>query len=524
MSSQRNCSKRNCRCRKVNSNCAKLSECCCPPTVTQLDNWVKADVDPDCAFELKEDVSPTTKRYIYDSSIVTDPNYSVFDIPQQDQLTVYPPDYFVRNTNVTFPCGNGIPGPFSYELPFDQWGGDLAVEDINGNIGVKGIGQSYYTNILAHFGHTHILTVHAKINIKMRDFCSPTLSQDLVTEQLLNGSTQIFNWYAQLVSYPSGCPIPYPDPTDPMSPPYASIKALIDTYINGTGTPIDPLTGEPSGVMDVNGLIARLKGFASQIYTGSPLGYPLGVPSYITDAIDGPYYGIEQALNTILRRDCGNVAHEVPFLSWFQLMKIHQEMVYDIYELFRVVFNTCKTDPTYDCKLKAANDMYRMLLDSGRQMGAFFAGFYSITSILDKILNDIVANVQSGPGAIPYPWPFPLPNHIVIPNSTFPAISDKDVVVYKKTAPLVPVNSTIRVERVKFIQESQYRWWYEHVNMFADYDKAAALNDQDSMYKIQVNMLESCTFIACTVGEVFRAFDTLARNRGLYYYFGDTYL
>jgi hypothetical protein len=201
-----------------------------------------------------------------------------------------------------------------------MWGGDCPVDDKDGNIGVKGIGQTFYTAILAHFGHTHILNVHSKINAKIQNLCADTLSQDLVIEHLAHGGTQIFNWYAQLVSYPSGCKIPYPDPTNtnPAPPPYANLKGLIDMYINETNTPVDIKTGEPTGHLSVAYIVNELKKFVAFLYTGDLENY-IAVPKRIIDAITGDYYGLEQFLRNILRMDCNN---PVQFLAWDQL-KIH---------------------------------------------------------------------------------------------------------------------------------------------------------------------------------------------------------
>lgn len=86
------------------------------------------------------------------------------------------------------------------------------------------------------------------------------------------------------------------------------------------------------------------------------------------------------------------------------------------------------------------------------------------------------------------------------------------------TDPAIP--NQYREDRVKFVHSLNVRYWDEHVTMFDDYNKAAALcKDAASninLFRIQLTMLESCTNISTFVGEVFRAFDMLIRYRDLY--------
>ena len=51
--------------------------------------------------------------------------------------------------------------------------------------------------------------------------------------------------------------------------------------------------------------------------------------------------------------------------------------------------------------------------------------------------------------------------------------------------------------------------------MFNDYAKAAALDDEDALFNIQINLLDSCTVLATSIGEVFARFDRLVRFRAL---------
>lgn len=438
-------------------------------------NWKISNYD-----ELNQIPIPSCKtpislmNYTYQSDMAN--NSEIFKLPDpepswpesykgySDHITSI--NYFkVSTSNPIKTPGNltptqGVPGPFDYNMDWSHWGGD----------DILGIGKLFYTNILAHFGHTHTLSVHSAICSKLNNPASVVTSQVDMMDHLLDGSTQIFRWYAQLVGV-DGNAINYMDPAvstpNPPFNPYfntgfvPSVKGFMDMYITGAGTK------EPSCCGDQDMDPCLIIGFLSQfkdLLGGAPI-----VGDKVTTIVD---FAIP-FLTKLLRRNVDQ-SNPIAYSSWYYLMKNHQMLVDRVYDLCRELYLTDPCDPCYCDRLEAANKVIYSALDTGRQMAAFFSIFYTATALLDLLV-----------------------------TSTGDA-----------SEPVIPLDYV--VERVSFIAQAQQRWWYEHVNMFVDYDRAAAVNDQQSMYKIQLTMLESCTFIACTVGEVFRAWDTLVRNRNLF--------
>ena len=126
-----------------------------------------------------------------------------------------------------------------------------------------------------------------------------------------------------------------------------------------------------------------------------------------------------------------------------------------------------------------------MAINGGRQLGAFFGTFYGIIAFIDLLIQQYKESKNN--------------------NHEIDTAIDKE---YRK-------------ERVDFIYYSETRWWMEHVTMFDDYAKALARNDDENVFVISVNMLESCTVVGITVGEIFRAFDKLVRKLNLYEVFDE---
>jgi hypothetical protein len=73
-----------------------------------------------------------------------------------------------------------------------------------------------------------------------------------------------------------------------------------------------------------------------------------------------------------------------------------------------------------------------------------------------------------------------------------------------------------KLDSLEMILYSQARWWNEHVLMFNDYCNASALNDDETIYSVSVNMLESCAVLGVTVGRIFEVCDLIIRNRHVF--------
>lgn len=403
-------------------------------------------------------------NYMYQSDMAINGDIYKLSAPQQQWPDSYK-GYEIHDTNLEFfttstsnpiktPSNlkplSGVPGPFDYNMDFSKWGGDDTL----------GIGKSFYSNILGHFGHTHILSVHGKISAKLNNPAADTSFEDNMMTHLLNGSTEIFRWYAQLVDS-NGKSIAYTTAAG-MIP---MMKGFMDMFITGAGTPL-PVNGSLQS-MDPNQVIGMFQ-YIKGALSGDTIIGPVAA-SIVDNTI--PY------LQDLLRIGPGQ-SNPIAFSSWFYLMQNHQMLVHMIYDVCRPLYTMDPMNPmgqNYNEMLAMANSTIYSALDTGRQMAAFFGVFYAATSLLDLLVTYVTGD---------------------------------------KINTAIPLNNV--VERVDFIQQAQKRWWYEHVTMFSDFDRAGAAGDQFSMYKIELTMLESCAFIACTVGEVFRAFDTLVRNRNLY--------
>lgn len=170
---------------------------------------------------------------------------------------------------------------------------------------------------------------------------------------------------------------------------------------------------------------------------------------------------LESFLNVILRTNICWVK-EIPLLSWTQLVAKYQRMTFESFLKLRKIYSTCKHDNIqyYNTLVSEMNEYTREFYDLGRQMAAFFAILYSVTIIFNKLQNE-TANAD---------------------NMT------------------------------QYVQESLTRWWYEHITIFYDYNKAAALNDDESMYKIQLHMLESCPYIAQIIGYILNKFNNVMND------------
>lgn len=231
------------------------------------------------------------------------------------------------------------------------------------------------------------------------------------------------------------------------------LKLLIIGFVFGNGEEY----GKPGANVDLNAM-----GQVFDQFIGATNGT---VESNLT-AIKNQLFG---SLTSQLRLAQSN---PLPLVAWDPLMKAHQHHTSSGWATFTKLFSSAnykKAGP----ELAESNKMYMDGVVFGRQMGAFFSAFYGFVNFLDKAM-------PLAPG-----------ESYVIPMA-------------------------YHLERSAYIFAEQERTWREHVTMFEDYNKASALNNQAEMHRIRTTMLKSCSSIATTLGEVFRAFDTLVRHRHIF--------
>jgi len=154
-------------------------------------------------------------------------------------------------------------------------------------------------------------------------------------------------------------------------------------------------------------------------------------------------------------------------------MEEHQRHTVNNFKRYREVWRTKETNSAYRELADRANEEHYALINTGPQMGAFFAVFYSFVQFLDKFY-------------------------------------------YSENEEDYSIPPSIMEENINYVQEQLKVLWMEHAFMFNDYAKAAALDDEDELFKIQVNILDSCTPLATVIGEVFYRFDRLIRGRNVY--------
>ena len=208
----------------LDSDCVELD---CPPEFTHnppnlgsLSLWTTEQWNPTLEFLIND---PTDYQYIYNSELA---------LPGGSDK-IFGTDYAAHIDSTTYIPGTspGVPGPFNYSLPYSGWGGDNVT-----------VGSQYYSNILAHFGHWHILGIQARSIRLFENGCAVTEAEDKGLEHLLFGSTQIFNWYGQVVDL-QGNLIDYSaDSTNLLG----QISGLINLLINKPGdgeVSIDSLLG-----------------------------------------------------------------------------------------------------------------------------------------------------------------------------------------------------------------------------------------------------------------------------------------
>jgi hypothetical protein len=323
-------------------SCKKFKcKCCKKVCIENLTPWTMDDYDQSTE-SLKPEVMPTRKAFIYDSPLALNLD-GIFSNP--DQQYGYPPPYKLRVYTLDYTKANpGVPGPFPYEYPYSLWGGDEKYM----------AGQFNYPSLLADFGHTHILSIYSKINVKRRCFKAETISQDETLLFLLNGSTQIFKWFANLVDT-RGNPIPY-DPSKPAG----ALKQLMELLITSL-VPIQP----------------------QQI---------IGAFQYFKNTFAPNNVELQHQIDELTRLiDEIYVRYNIDILSWHETMAMHQDHVYQAYVEYRSLYKLCKNSTAFREKENKVNDFIKTMYDGANQMSGFFCIFYSAVVFLDTFTYDLGA-------------------------------------------------------------------------------------------------------------------------------------
>lgn len=398
-----------------------------PPPLSSLRPWVPRDYQPGIGID--PDIAFTEKAFFYDSTLAT--KGMIFHMDRQGAC--YPEQYYVRNLNTQFTGPNpGIPGGFEYSQGIQCWANDNLYD----------FGKSKYSSGIGHFGHSHIFTMMTISSLLRVNPKANLESQMLMSQHLINGSTQIFNFFGGLIDV-KGNKIPYVPGT-----PAGDLRGLFDMFINGTGT--------TNGVMNPEFIVASFQKMKDVFLPNS-----LRLQEEIN------------VLNNFLKETL-NMNGPVEMLAWYYSMKHHQEMIIECFHVHYRLYRTSKSSRRYQRRFNAANENCRIVFNTGPKMAAFFGAFYSAISFLDIMLQELgMSTIQ------------------IIPNE-------------------------FRRRRVTAIHTFQKRYWMEHVSMFIDYQKVAALEvtpeTGNQLYRLTVSMNESCESIDIHIGEVFRACDVMTRG------------
>lgn len=450
-------------------------------------NWKISDYDYNTSFKINNFAN---KNYFYNSDLAK--KGTLYNYP--NRKSDYLPKYFVRKGDTKYnlvskkslsrKLRNGksnesrkvsnkeegsVPGPFPYTWPWKQWGGDKKYN----------LGDHFTDAIIGHFGHTHIMTLHSKMNALRANPNANVYAQNKMLAHLLYASSQIFRKFAGLIDNNAN-EIKY-DPSTPSG----QLKMMMEMMIIGKNTNIKDckcptcektdrrcLSGITcccnSGIIDTNMIIEKLTDLAENLALNDKNKKEL--MEYVEK--------LNKFLNHLLLLNDKNKA--IHLMAWYQLLNMHQKDMFEAYILYKNYYE----HPTEENKEKL-NASVLMAINGGRQLGAFFGTFYGIIAFIDLLIQQYKESKNN--------------------NHEIDTAIDKE---YRK-------------ERVDFIYYSETRWWMEHVTMFDDYAKALARNDDENVFVISVNMLESCTVVGITVGEIFRAFDKLVRKLNLYEVFDE---
>jgi hypothetical protein len=214
--------------------------------------------------------------------------------------------------------------------------------------------------------------------------------------------------------------------------------------------------GTSCGTIDVEELIAAIQGFKNGFAPNS---------SDAQQIIDD----LTIVLNVILRRNVR--ATPIQFKSWDFWTKTYINSVQKSFELYRKLYSTNVCDPEY-CRLRdQTNAHVAQTLDLANQYAALFTFFYSTIAVLDIILD-------------------------VLGNQSQPAIPPQ-----------------YRLDRVKLINNTVFRYWKQKMHFYDDYAKAASLCREDDMYRSELSLIDSFTISNIIESEVLRALDNWIRQR-----------
>lgn len=281
----------------------------------------------------------------------------------KDENKLFYPKYQLRNDDVEFPNTSvyTVPGPYPYEDFIDKWALDNKYN----------VGSKNYSGIILHFGHTHIMSLHNKIQAIRANPKARVASQTKVLDHLLYASTRIFLRFAGLIGIDNK-----PLEINPIKP-SGQLKMLFKMMITGYGTKaVGNVCGEPScdcspnkwsGVMDPMGMLNTLRQF---------------VNNFIPNSTQAPIYcnTLEVFLRKTLKLD---TTDPISFMSWYQLLDMHQKDMFESYIAYKKYYGN-KTQSNKDLLDK----QNKMSMHGGAQLGAFFGFFYTGLIILDTILDE----------------------------------------------------------------------------------------------------------------------------------------
>jgi hypothetical protein len=273
------------------------------------------------------------------------------------------PVYKLRNDDIELPnkSNDTVPGPYPYGDGIDKWALDNKYN----------VGSKNYSGIILHFGHTHIMSLHNKIQAIRANSRADVESQTKVLDHLLYASTRIFLKFAGLIDEKNK-----PLEIDPIEP-SGQLKILFKMMITGYGTKaVGDVCGEPScdcspskwsGVMDPMGMLNTLRQF---------------VNNFIPNSTQAPIYcnTLEKFLKTTLKLDTSD---PITFMSWYQLLDMHQKDMFESY----IAYKTYYRNKSQSNK-NLLDKQNKMSMHGGAQLGAFFGFFYTGLIILDTILDE----------------------------------------------------------------------------------------------------------------------------------------
>jgi hypothetical protein len=432
---------------KKKDKCIKNDTCC---KNVKCSEFVPSDYSSQTGFN--KDTDFVNKCYFYNSKLAIDG--TLYNIPEPTPSD-YPPNYEVPNLRFFFNEPNsGVPGPFDYNLPWSQWGGDEKYD----------MGPKFYCAILEDFGHRLIMTLQSKINILRYNKKANISAQDKMLLEIVNGSTQVFKWFAQLINT-NGNPIPY-------NPSLLSgqLKNFEKILIEGIGPP----EAVNNGVINVEYIISAFQNIANAYA-------PIAPDPLASQKLQVEIDELTRFLDDVLFLNTPGVK-PIPLLTQKLLFEVIPDRVFDNFVLLYKIYNDdkCKEKSKKEKKCfeklkKLANEQALELINTGRQQAAFFGIFYTAISFMDILLN--VFNIELGKEAIP---------------------------------------DIYRNQRVRWIHDGLKSWSIQNYTQFYDFDKAAAKYCEDDVYKTSLSLLTVCNYLALQISEVFRAFDKIVRFRNLY--------